>query len=102
MVMSHGAPTSPDMSQVVSLVEDFRASFYSSSSSEMSPSVSNAGRSSTSYLFLKAFIGFPAIGVAILVPSRSATWYVKLSIVLVTTYGPNHCFANYAWTDVDC
>ena len=51
---------------------------------------------------MKAFIRFPATGVAILVLSRSARWYVTLSIVLVTTYGPNHCFANYAWTGADC
>ena len=42
MVMSHGARTSPEMSQVLSLVEDFQANLYSSSSSETSPSVSNA------------------------------------------------------------
>ena len=90
MVVSHGAYTSPDMSQVVSLVEDFRASFYPSSSSKTTHSVSNTGSNYVFCRFLKAFIHFPATDVAILVPSRSVSWYITLSFVLVRNPKPDH------------
>ena len=98
------APISlPDFFQVVSLVEDFRARFYSSSSSETSPSVSNAHGVMFSFvllfgsLYLLPFYRCCDYGLA-----SFKRWYVALSFALATSCGPTIVLRIYSWIGVDC
>ena len=74
-----------------SSIGESRSTFHSSpigssSASGCSSSLSMSPRSgSSSCRFLNALILFPATGIAILVPSSSARWYVPLSLAPVTT-----------------
>ena len=86
--------TSFSMCRMTNLVRDSEAICYSSSSSELPFSAPTVGFGSASFRLLKAFIRFLATIVVIQVPLSSARRYVALSLTLISTYYPNHSFAN--------